>query len=221
MFSKHSFDLFLSLMGLVILSPLYLFIAILIKLKMGGPVLFHQQRAGRYGKPFTLYKFRTMELKHYGSTVSVKGESRITTLGAILRKYKLDELPELWLVLKGDMSFVGPRPDMPEYAAKLEGKERVILELRPGITGPATIKYANEEELLASVGDPKKYNDEVIWPDKVSMNLDYYWTRGFVGDIRIILRTLFWRRKTYEKKNRTILNISIISEKLTSHSDSV
>ena len=160
---------------------------------MPGPVIFSQIRTGRKGKPFTIYKFRSMTVNHRGSTISVKGESRITPVGAILRQYKLDELPELWNVFKGDMSFVGPRPDMPEYSKKLVGEERKILELRPGITGPATLKYANEEELLISIDDPQKYNDEVIWPDKVRINLDYYHNRSFFGDILIILKTLFGR----------------------------
>lgn len=134
-----------------------------------------------------------MTVNHGGSTISVKGENRITPVGAILRRYKLDELPELWNVFKGDMSFVGPRPDMPEYSKKLVGEERKILELRPGITGPATLKYANEEELLISIDDPQKYNDEVIWPDKVRINLDYYHSRSFFGDILVILKTIFGR----------------------------
>jgi lipopolysaccharide/colanic/teichoic acid biosynthesis glycosyltransferase len=157
---------------------------------MPGPVLFCQKRAGRYGKLFTIYKFRTMNINHGGNTVSIKGENRITPLGSELRKYKLDELPELWNVLKGDMSLVGPRPDLPEYANKLTGEERKILELRPGITGPATLKYANEEELLASVSDPQRYNDEVLWPDKVRINLHYYYNKSLSGDIVIILETL-------------------------------
>lgn len=158
---------------------------------MPGPVIFSQIRTGRMGIPFTIYKFRTMTINHGGNTISVKGENRITHVGAILRKYKLDELPELWNVLRGDMSFVGPRPDMPEYSKKLIGEKRKILELRPGLTGPATLKYANEEELLASVDDPQKYNDEVVWPDKVRINLDYYYNRSFFGDIIIILKTVF------------------------------
>lgn len=168
-------------------------IAFLIKLRMPGPVIFSQIRTGRKGKPFTIYKFRTMTVNHGGSTISVKGESRITPAGYILRKYKLDELPELWNVFKGDMSFVGPRPDMPEYSKKLVGEEKKILELRPGITGPATLKYANEEEFLTSVDDPQKYNDEVIWPDKVRINLDYCHNRSFFGDILVILKTIFGR----------------------------
>jgi lipopolysaccharide/colanic/teichoic acid biosynthesis glycosyltransferase len=188
---KRAFDIIAAMIGLILISPLLLVIAALIRLRMPGPVLFRQKRAGRFGKPFTIYKFRTMTVNHGGSTISVKGENRITPLGAKLRKYKLDELPELWNVLKGDMSFVGPRPDMPQYAETLKGDERLILELRPGITGPASLKYANEEELLASVPDPVKYNDEVIWPDKVRINLDYYRKRSFLGDLALILKTIF------------------------------
>ncbi len=162
----------------------------LIRMKMPGPIFYCQQRAGRHGSIFMIFKFRTMIPEHHGSTISVKGENRITPLGAKLRKYKLDELPELWNVLKGDMSFVGPRPDMPEYAQRLQGEERKILELRPGITGPASLKYANEEELLATVSNPKKYNDEVIWPDKVRINLDYYYNRSFIGDLGFVFRTV-------------------------------
>lgn len=149
-----------------------------------------QERVGKDAKIFRLVKFRTMIENHSGGVITVKGDQRITPLGAWLRKYKLDELPELWNVLKGDMSFVGPRPDMPEYAEKLKGQERLILELRPGITGPATLKYANEEELLASVPDPLKYNDEILWPDKVRINLEYYHKQTFFGDILIILKTI-------------------------------
>lgn len=191
MILKRLFDIAVSFFGLIIFCPVLLTIAVLSKLRMPGPVIFRQRRVGRYGRLFTIYKFRTMTLNHNGSTISVKGENRITTLGAVLRKYKLDELPELWNVLKGDMSFVGPRPDMPEYAEKLVGGEKLILQLRPGITGPATLKYAYEEELLTTVPDPQKYNDEVIWPDKIRINLDYYTDRSFFGDILIILKTVF------------------------------
>jgi lipopolysaccharide/colanic/teichoic acid biosynthesis glycosyltransferase len=190
MIIKRLFDIIASLIGLILLSPVLLVIAILIKIRMQGPVLFIQTRTGRHGKPFKIYKFRTMIVNHNGSTVSIKGENRITPFGAILRKYKFDELPELWNVFKGDMSFVGPRPDMPEYADKLKGEERQILKLRPGITGPATLLYSNEEELLASVSDPHKHNIEVLWPDKVRINLEYYRNRSFIGDIIIIIKTI-------------------------------
>lgn len=188
---KNSFDKTFALIGLLVLSPLLLLIALLIRVKMpDGSVLFRQQRVGQYGKVFTMVKFRTMIVAHHGSSVSVAGESRITPLGAFLRKYKLDELPELWNILKGDMSFVGPRPDVPGYADKLIGKDRDILQLKPGITGPATLKYRNEEELLAQQANPQQYNDEVIFPDKVKINLEYLQHRSFWGDIRIIIQTI-------------------------------
>lgn len=192
MLLKNFFDIVCSFLGLLFLWPLLLIVAILIKIKMpGGPVIFKQQRVGKDAKLFTMYKFRSMTVAHSGSSVSVAGESRITPLGAKLRKYKLDELPELWNVLKGDMSFVGPRPDVPGYADKLEGEDRLILKLRPGITGPASLKYANEEELLAQVDDPIKYNDEVIFPDKVKINLEYYYNHTLWGDIKLIFKTVF------------------------------
>lgn len=191
MWAKWLFDRVFSLIGLILLSPLFVVVAILIRVKMpDGPILFKQIRVGRYGKPFTLYKFRSMVVDHTGSNVSVAGEARITPLGAKLRKYKLDELPQLWNVFIGDMSFVGPRPDVPGYADKLEGEESVILKLRPGITGPASLKYKNEEELLASVTDPVKYNDEVIFPDKVKINMQYYYHWSFWGDIKYIAKTI-------------------------------
>jgi len=179
-----------SALGLIVLSPVFLIIAVLIKLRMPGPVLFKQKRMGKNNRPFTIIKFRSMTVDHHGSTISVKGESRITPLGAFLRKHKLDELPELWNVVKGEMSLVGPRPDTREYTERLVDEERLILQLRPGITGPASLKYANEEELLAGVKDPVRYNDEVLWPDKVRINLDYYHHRSFLRDIQIILKTI-------------------------------
>lgn len=193
---KFLFDRIVALFGLMVLSPVLLIVAILIKIKMpGGPAFFTQKRVGRNGKLFTMYKFRSMTVSHSGSSISVAGESRITPLGAVLRKYKLDELPELWNVLIGDMSFVGPRPDVPGYADKLEGEDRLVLKLRPGITGPASLKYANEEEILAQVANPQQYNDEVIFPDKVKINLDYYYNHTFIGDIKLIFQTVF---RSYE-----------------------
>mgnify|MGYP005876366921 FL=1 len=191
MCAKWLFDRIMSLVGLIVLSPVLLVVAILIRVKMpGGPVLFKQKRVGKEGKLFTMVKFRSMSVEHGGSSVSVAGESRITPLGAKLRKYKLDELPELWNVFIGDMSFVGPRPDVPGYADKLVGEDRVILKLRPGITGPASLKYRDEETLLATVEDPIRYNDEVIFPDKVRINKEYYYNWSFWQDIRYIVRTV-------------------------------
>lgn len=188
---KRIFDIIASFFGLFILSPVLLIAGLLVRFGSKGPVFFRQERAGRHGKPFTIYKFRTMIVDHGGSSISVKGERRITPIGAILRKFKIDELPELWNILIGDMSFVGPRPDMPDYAARLKGEERDILSVRPGLTSPASIKYAREEELLSRVHDPQKYFDEVIWPDKTRMNLAYVRERSFFGDIKLIFRTLF------------------------------
>ena len=200
MWLKQIFDKIAALAGILLLWPLLLVVVVLIKLKMpGGPVLFRQKRIGQYGKSFTMYKFRTMKVAHSGSSVSVKGETRITPLGAKLRKYKLDELPELWNVFIGDMRFVGPRPDVPGYADKLKGDDRKILLLKPGITGPASLKYRNEEELLAEKDDPVTYNDEVIFPDKVRINLNYLKHWNFFLDIRIIICTVIGKelKETY------------------------
>lgn len=191
MFFKSLFDRGASLFGLILLSPILLVVSVLIYIKMpGGPAIFKQKRVGKHGRLFTMYKFRSMTVRHSGSSVSVKGESRITPLGAVLRKYKLDELPELWNVLIGDMSFVGPRPDVPGYADKLEGENRRVLLLKPGITGPASLKYRNEEELLAQQEDPQKYNDEVLFPDKVRINIEYLDHWSFWNDIKIIIYTI-------------------------------
>ena len=198
---KFIFDRVIALLGLLVLWPVLLVVAILIKIKMpGGPVIFKQKRVGKNGKLFTMYKFRSMTVGHNGSSVSVAGESRITPLGAKLRKYKLDELPELWNVLIGDMSFVGPRPDVPGYADLLRGDDREVLMLRPGITGPASLKYRNEEEILANQSDPQRYNDEVIFPDKVLINRYYLHHFSFMKDIEIILCTVLGKRMKYNNE---------------------
>lgn len=198
MILKYVFDRVMALVGLLVLWPVLLIVAILIRVKMpGGPVIFKQKRVGRNGKLFTMYKFRSMTVNHGGSSVSVAGESRITPLGAKLRHYKLDELPELWNVLIGDMSFVGPRPDVPGYADQLKGKDREVLKLRPGITGPASLKYRDEEDLLARQPDPQRYNDEVIFPDKVRINLYYLHHYSFVKDIQMIICTVLGKRMIY------------------------
>lgn len=206
MWFKWLFDRFVGLIGLVVLSPVLLVVAVLVAVMTpGGPVIFSQKRVGKDGKLFTIRKFRTMTANHGGSSVSVAGESRITPLGAKLRHYKLDELPELWNVLKGDMSFVGPRPDVPGYADQLKGEDREVLKLRPGITGPATLKYRDEEDLLARVvkegidgyTDPVKYNDEVIFPDKVRLNRFYLNHYSFWSDIKMLFATVLGRRIDY------------------------
>jgi len=212
MILKYIFDRVVALIGLSFLWPLLLIVAVLVKVKMpGGPSFFVQKRVGKDGKLFDCHKFRTMTMKHSGSTVSVAGDSRITPLGAKLRHYKLDELPGLWDVLIGNMSFVGPRPDVPGYADALIGEDREVLKLRPGITGPATLKYRLEDEMIAdyvakkqSEGDTRpmqeiavEYNDTVIYPDKVRLNCYYYRHYSFVKDIQMILCTVLGKKMRY------------------------
>ena len=189
---KRTFDLSSSLIGLIVLSPILILISFAIKIGSKGPVLFSQKRVGKDGKLFTLIKFRSMTVQQESnSTTTARGDIRITKIGSFLRKYKLDELPELWNIIKGEMSLVGPRPDVPGYADKLVGRDREILKLRPGITGTASLKYANEEEILSAQDDPQKYNDEVIFPDKVKVNLEYYKNQSLWLDIKIIFATIF------------------------------
>ncbi len=212
MILKWLFDRIVALLGLAVLWPVLLIVAILVKVKMpGGPAFFVQKRVGKSGKLFNCHKFRTMTVKHNGSTVSVAGDSRITPLGAKLRHYKLDELPGLWDVLIGNMSFVGPRPDVPGYADKLVGDDRDVLKLRPGITGPATLKYRLEDEMISEYvaqkqkeGDTRpmqeiavEYNDNVIYPDKVRLNCYYYRNYSFIKDIQMILCTVLGKKMEY------------------------
>lgn len=198
MIIKYIFDRLMALIGLLFLWPLLIILAILIKVKMpGGPAFFTQKRVGQHGRLFTMHKFRSMAVSHDDSSISVAGEARITSFGATLRKYKLDELPELWDVLIGNMSFVGPRPDVPGYADMLTGDDRRMLELRPGITGPASLKYRDEEELLAQVDDPIEYNDKVIFPDKVRINLYYLDHYSFWKDIQMIIYTVLGMKMEY------------------------
>lgn len=212
-------------MGLAVLWPVLLVTAVLVKVKMsGGPAFFVQKRVGKGGKLFKCHKFRTMTVNHNGSTVSVAGDSRITPFGAKLRHYKLDELPGLWDVLVGNMSFVGPRPDVPGYADRLSGADRDVLKLRPGITGPATLKYRVEDEMIAgfvadiragrneqvkvfdvlpdfsSMSDQEIavwYNDNVIYPDKVRLNCYYYRHYSFIKDMEMIFATVLGREVKY------------------------
>lgn len=201
MIAKYLFDRIMAFVGLIVLSPVLLVVWMLIRVKMpDGPAVFTQKRVGKDGKLFTMYKFRSMSAHHSGSTVSVAGESRITPLGAKLRRYKLDELTELWNVLIGDMSFVGPRPDVPGYADKLEGDDRRVLQLRPGITGPASLKYRDEEILLASQANPQEFNDKVIYPDKVRINLYYLDHYSFLADMKMIFATVLGKRIKYNNE---------------------
>lgn len=188
---KWAFDRTMALFGLLAMSPVFL--AIFTTIKIADPsqsAFFRQLRIGRHAKPFYILKFRTMKKGAEGGFITVAGDVRLTHIGKFLKKYKLDELPQLWNVLKGEMSFVGPRPDVPGYADLLSGEDRKILELRPGITGPATLKYRNEMELLALQTDPLEYNDKVIWPDKININKIYADNYSFMGDLKIILQTL-------------------------------
>lgn len=212
MIGKWLFDRIVAAIGLLVLWPVLVIVAIMVKIKMpGGPAFFVQKRVGKDGKLFNCHKFRTMTVKHNGSTVSVAGDSRITPLGAKLRHWKLDELPGLWDVLIGNMSFVGPRPDVPGYADKLQGDDRDVLKLRPGITGPATLKYRLEDEMISEYvaqkqkeGDSRpmqeiavEYNDSVIYPDKVRLNCYYYRHYSFVKDIQMILCTVLGKKMQY------------------------
>ena len=212
MIIKWIFDRVVALIGLLFLWPVLLVVAVMVKVKMpGGPAFFVQKRVGKDGRLFDCHKFRTMTVKHNGSTVSVAGDSRITPLGAKLRHWKLDELPGLWDVLVGNMSFVGPRPDVPGYADKLQGDDRDVLKLRPGITGPATLKYRLEDEMISeyvakrqAAGDTRpmqeiaiEYNDTVIYPDKVRLNCYYYRHYSFVKDIQMILCTVLGKKMEY------------------------
>lgn len=225
MILKWIFDRVAALCGLLLIWWVFPLVAILIKIKMpGGPAFFCQKRVGKDGKLFTCHKFRTMTVKHSGSTISVAGDSRITPLGTKLRHYKIDELPGLWDVLIGNMSFVGPRPDVPGYADKLEGDDRDVLKLRPGITGPATLKYRVEDEMIAAFVEQIKagkneqvskydvlpdftsmsdqeiavwYNDNIIYPDKVRLNCYYYRNYSFVKDIQMIFATVLGKKIEY------------------------
>ena len=189
---KRIFDFTCSFVGLFFLSPIILLLAIFVKVSSKGPVFFIQERVGKDGKIFKMIKFRSMFVtQESSSTISIKGDIRVTKIGVFLRRYKLDELPELINVLLGHMSLVGPRPDVPGYADKLVGEDRNILKLRPGITSPASLKYSNEEEILVKQKNPKAYNDEVIYPDKVRINLEYYNNQSIWLDIKIIFATIF------------------------------
>ena len=212
MIIKYMFDRVVALIGLLFLWPVLLVVAIMVKVKMpGGPAFFVQKRVGKGGKLFDCHKFRSMTVKHNGSAVSVAGDSRITPFGATLRHYKLDELPGLWDVLIGNMSFVGPRPGVPGYADKLEGGDRDVLKLRPGITGPATLKYRLEDEMISDYvakkqaeGDEREaqeiaieYNDNVLYKDKVRLNCYYYHHYSFIKDIQMILCTVLGKNMMY------------------------
>ncbi|RPG52903.1 MAG: sugar transferase [Flavobacteriales bacterium TMED84] len=191
MILKRIFDIILSALAIFLFFPILLIVSFLIVIDSGFPIFFLQKRIGRGAKAFNIIKFRTMKINNDNITITVSDDNRITRIGKYLRKTKIDELPEILNVLFGQMSFVGPRPDVKGYADKLKGENRKILALRPGITGPASLKYYNEEYILSNKSNPKKYNDEVIFPDKVKINLDYFYNRSFVLDLKIIFATIF------------------------------
>lgn len=187
---KRAFDIFCSLIGLVVFLPLIVICWIIAAVETRSNGFFIHERFGRNGSIIKVYKIKTMYAsKGKRSPIASNNVSSITRSGAFFRKYKLDELPQLFNVLSGSMSIVGPRPDMPDYADQLKGGDRVILRLRPGITGPASIKYKDEETLLSAVEDPDAYNDTVIWPDKVRINKEYYDRYSFSADLKYIVQT--------------------------------
>jgi len=188
---KRVFDLIFSLFGLVIfMIPILIliFIATFSTRQFG---LFSQKRVGKHAKIFKIFKIRTMKYLEDENFITLKDDPRLTNVGKIFRKYHLDELPQLFNVLIGDMSLVGPRPDVSGYADLLQGEDRIILSVRPGITGPATIKFKNEEVLLAQQSDAKKYNDTIIWKEKVRINKKYILNWTLLGDINYIFKTIF------------------------------
>lgn len=190
-FIKRSFDLIVSLIGLVLLLPAIIIAWLVAAIETRSNGFFIQQRVGRNSKLFHVYKIKTMkQVEGIDTTITQANDARITKSGVFFRKTKIDELPQLWNVLIGKMSFVGPRPDVSGYADKLEGDDRIILTIRPGITGPASMKYKDEEELLGKKDDPKGYNDNVIWPDKVNINKEYISHWSFKKDIEYIIKTI-------------------------------
>lgn len=190
LYRKRLFDMVCAALGLLVLSPVLLVCALLVGLTSPGGVLFRQERIGKDGVPFTIYKFRSMRKDNAGLKISTSRDTRITSVGRVLRKTKLDELPQLWNVLKGDMSFVGPRPEVREYTDLYTPEQRQVLIVRPGITGLASIRYRNENELLTASSDPNRtYIDEVM-PAKLALDLEYISRACVSYDIRLILETL-------------------------------
>ncbi len=188
---KRSFDILFSTIGLIVAFPIIFLSWFIATIETKSNGIFFQKRIGQHGKTFYLFKIKTMnDDKNNKIKITVSNDPRITQSGIIFRKYKIDELPQLFNVLIGDMSFVGPRPDVEGYADKLSPEDKIILSIKPGITGPASIKYSNEEEILAKVDNPKIYNDEIIWPDKVTINIDYINRYSFFKDIRYIFETI-------------------------------
>lgn len=190
---KRLFDITASFFGIIILSPLLIFIGLWVGLSSKGGVFYKQIRVGKNNKDFKLYKFRSMRVnsdKQGLLTVGSK-DSRITKAGYFIRKYKIDELPQLFNVLKGDMSFVGPRPEVRRYVDLYSKEQMKVLSVRPGITDPASIKYRNENDILSSASNPEEYYIQHIMPDKLKINIDYINTQTLIKDIKIIFQTIF------------------------------
>lgn len=189
---KRFLDFVLALLGIIFLLPIFIVIAILIKKEDGGSVLFKQVRVGQNGKPFKIYKFRTMveNAEKLGSQVTKGDDPRITKIGKFLRKYKLDELPQLLNVLKGDMSLVGPRPEVPKYVEAYKEDYSEILKVKPGITDYATLEYVNEEEVLKGVQDVEKVYLEKVLPEKIKYYKRYINDISFLTDLKLIIKTL-------------------------------
>lgn len=188
---KRIFDIVVAAFALAVLSPAMLLVMLAIRVSSKGPLFFTQSRVGRNSRPFSVVKFRTMIVGGaQNGSITIASDERITPIGRWLRRFKLDEYPQLWNVFVGNMSLVGPRPDVPGYADRLRGRARAILSLRPGITGLATLYFRHEEELLDRKDDPKSYNDQVIYPAKVALNLTYLEQWSFFRDIVYILITL-------------------------------
>ena len=188
---KSIFDKTLALFLIILFSPIYIVVSLLIFFKMGSPILFRQKRPGYKEKIFGIYKFRTMTNEKDANGNLLPDDKRLVGIGKFIRSTSLDELPQLFNVLKGEMSFVGPRPDVAGYADKLVGEDRLMLKVKPGITGPAQLKYRNEEQILSNLKDPIQYNDEILWPDKVKINVEYVKNWSFRQDLIYMFQTIF------------------------------
>ena len=188
---KRLFDIFFSALGIIICIPFFIIAAILVKLDSSGPVFFTQERIGKDFKPFKIYKFRTMKKvgEQDGPKITIKGDNRITGIGRLLRKYKIDELPQLLNVLKGDMSFVGPRPEISEYVYLFKTAYGKLLSIRPGITDPASICYSNEEILLSGSDNWEENYRKVVLPEKIKLSLQYVDDHNIITDLRLIVKT--------------------------------
>lgn len=189
---KRIFDFLVSLVGIIILSPIFIIVSIAIKLDSRGNILFLQKRVGRYGKEFNIYKFRTMvtDAEKLGKQITIGKDNRITKVGAFLRKFKIDELPQLFNVLKGDMSLVGPRPEVPKYVSLYTEEQKKVLNVRPGITDIASLRYKDENDILGKVDNPEEYYINVIMKDKLNLNLEYIEKSNIIFDIYLIVKTI-------------------------------